>query len=169
MPSVRNPIAVNTATQNKPGIHGFALVITLSLMILLTVVAVGLLSLSAISLRASAGSEAISRAEANARMAVILAIGELQKEAGDDRRITADASILNKSGPQPHLVGVWSSWSPNAAAQPDQAAPGYDEQKTRLFRTWLASSPDPQALRGRDWAQTPAARERPQLDSAVHP
>ncbi len=136
--------------------------VTLSLMILLTVIAVGLLSLSAISLRSSASGEASARAYANARMAVILAIGELQKEAGDDRRITADASILAKSAPQPNLVGVWSSWSPNAAARPDQAAAlAYDEQKTKLFRTWLVSSPDPKALRVRGWAETAAPANNP--------
>lgn len=129
-------------------------------MILLTVIAVGLLSLSAISLRSATGGEASARAYANARMAVILAIGELQKEAGDDRRITADASILAESSPRPNLVGVWSSWSPKATAQPDQAALPYDEQKTKLFRTWLASSPDPKALQSRDWAETaPAAND----------
>lgn len=69
--------------------QGFALVVTLSLMILLTIIAVDSISLSAISLRSSANGEAQARATANARMAVIMAIGELQKEAGDDRRITA--------------------------------------------------------------------------------
>jgi len=130
-------------------------------MILLTVIAVGLLSLSSISLRAAAGGEASARAYANARMAVILAIGELQMEAGDDRRITADASILSKSAPQPNLVGVWSSWSPNAAARPDQAASVYNAQKTNLFRTWLASSPDPRTLQSRDWAETAAPANDP--------
>jgi hypothetical protein len=131
-------------------------VVTLSLMILLTVIAVGLLSLSAISLRSSSNGEASARAFANARLAVMLAVGELQKEAGDDRRITANASILSETGPQPNLTGVWSSWSLNAAAQPEQATPAavYSEQKTKLFRSWLVSSPTPQALRSRDWAET---------------
>ena len=88
--------------------RGFALVVTLSLMILLTVIAVGLLSLSSITLRSTAVGEADARAFMNARLAVMLAIGELQKEAGDDRRITADASILTTTG-QAHLVGTWSS------------------------------------------------------------
>ena len=125
-------------------------------MILLTVIAVGLLSLSAISLRSSASGEASARAYANARLAVMLAVGELQKEAGDDRRITADASILSATTAQPNLTGVWTSWSLNAANQPDQATTGsvYDEQKTKLFRSWLVSSPDPEALRNRDWAKT---------------
>ena len=130
--------------------------VTLSLMILLTVIAVGLLSLSAISLRSSSNGEASARAFANARLAVMLAVGALQKEAGDDRRITANASILSETGPQPNLTGVWSSWSLNAAAQPEQAAPAavYSEQKTKLFRSWLVSSPTPEALRNRDWAET---------------
>ena len=88
--------------------RGVALVVTLSLMILLTILAVGLLSLSTVSLRSSAVGEAEARASANARMAVMLAIGEVQKNAGDDRRITADASILTKAS-QAHLVGTWSS------------------------------------------------------------
>lgn len=130
-------------------------------MVLLTLLAVGLLSLSSIALRSSASGEASALAYANARLAVILAIGELQKEAGDDRRITADASILSETSPQPNLTGVWSSWSLNAAARPDQGGPsggGYNDQKTKLFRTWLVSSPNPAALRQREWAETaPAA------------
>ncbi len=80
---------MNSKIQRKPATRGFALIVTLTLMILLTVIAVGLLSLSAISLRSSTVGEAEARAFANARMAVILAIGALQKEVGDDRRITA--------------------------------------------------------------------------------
>jgi len=147
---------VNPVAQKPPTNRGFALVVTLSLMILLTVIAVGLLSLSTISLRSSASGEASARAYANARLAVMLAVGELQKEAGDDRRITADASLLSATSAQPNLTGVWSSWSINAGAQPDQVAPvsGYDDQKTKLFRSWLVSSPTPVALRKREWAET---------------
>jgi hypothetical protein len=133
--------------------RGFALIVTLSLMILLTVIAVGLLSLSSISLRSATAGDADARAFANARLAVLMAIGELQKEAGDDRRITADASILSKTN-QPHLVGTWTSWSPGQAAKPDQAAPDYPTQKTALFRSWLVSSPDFTALKKPTWSET---------------
>lgn len=136
-----------------PRSKGFALVVTLSLMILLTVIAVGLLSLSAISLRSSTTGEAQARAFANARMAVILAIGELQKETGDDRRITADSSMFPSAG-QSHLVGTWSSWTPGFDKNPDQSAPDYSKPKTDLFRAWLVSAPDPSILKRKEWSET---------------
>ena len=159
---------VKTTQPMKPSVisksrsRGFALVVTLSLMILLTVIAVGLLSLSTISLRSTSAGEADARAFMNARLAVMLAIGELQKEAGDDRRITADASIATTTG-QAHLVGTWSSWSPNFGSKPDQAAPDYNSPKSAQFRSWLASSPDPAALRSKSWADTAANPQWPRL------
>jgi len=86
--------------------RGFALVVTLSLMILLTIIAVGLLSLSSISLRASGASTAIAEARQNARMALMLAIGELQKQAGPDQRITATADIAGDTAGLPLGVGA---------------------------------------------------------------
>lgn len=87
---------------------GFALVVTLSLMILLTIIAVGLLSLSAVTLRSSSHGTAQAEAQANARMALMLAIGELQKHAGPDTRVTAPADVIDSGNPP--LTGVWKSW-----------------------------------------------------------
>lgn len=72
---------------------GFALVITLSLMVLLTVIAVGLMSISSISLRSASRGDAMAAARSNARLALVLAIGELQTFAGPDQRITATADL----------------------------------------------------------------------------
>ncbi len=123
---------------------GFALIVTLSLMILLTVVAVGLLSLATISLRASSQSGAMSTARANARVALILAIGDLQKYAGADQRITARADVDPQNTANPRLTGVWNSWNISATNPP---SPGdYDQsERDSKFLGWLASSPDGQA------------------------
>jgi Tfp pilus assembly protein PilX len=81
------------ATKSHDNPRGFALVISLSLMVLLTVLAVGLLSLSTISLRSSTQGDAMAEARANARLAMYLAIGELQHLAGPDQRVTAAADL----------------------------------------------------------------------------
>jgi Tfp pilus assembly protein PilX len=114
--------------------QGFALVVTLSLMILLTIIAVGLLTLSSISLRSSTAQSAQATARANARMALMLAIGELQKQAGPDQRVTAEAAILGRNSTsvaQPRWTGVWNSSNSNrtpasATSQPKWLVSGSD-------------------------------------------
>jgi hypothetical protein len=113
------------------GHRGFALVVTLSLMVLLTIVAVGLLSLSAISLRASSQGEAMSSARANARMALILALGTLQKELGPDQRISAPGGQQLGEGDKSagsHWIGVYDAWPVDEETRPSPA-----------FRRWLIS------------------------------
>lgn len=128
---------------------GFALVVTLSLMILLTVIAVGLLGLSSISMRASSQGEASHMARSNARMALMLAIGELQKQAGLDTRVTARADILDAKNPL--IVGVWKSWEgtdhePSGLYAGRPVSPGnYPTAKDGRFLRWLVSG-DPAAL-----------------------
>ncbi len=87
---------------------GFALIVTLSLMILLTVIAVGLLTLSSISLRASSRSSAMAEARSNAQLAVLLALGQLQLNTGHDTRITASSNVLDAN--KPSVTGAWRSW-----------------------------------------------------------
>lgn len=124
--------------------RGFALVVTLSLMILLTIIAVGLLSLSSISLRSTSQGGAMSTARANARLALMLAIGELQKSAGPDTRITARADVLDAKNPP--VTGVWKSWegedhekSGQNIGRPKPPTGGYPTFKQSRFLTWLAS------------------------------
>jgi hypothetical protein len=148
---MKNPKLLRVAAR-----PGFALVITLSLMVLLTVVAIGLLTLSAITLRASGHGEAMATARANARMALALAIGQLQKDAGPDRRVTARADILGENVANPRLTGVWDSWEIKASAPPsggDFEKPAKDAK----FRSWLVSGPDPAATATADFASQPPA------------
>jgi hypothetical protein len=91
--------------------RGFALIVTLSLMILLTVISVGLLSLSSISLRNSAQGEAMQIARNNARLALMLALGDLQKSLGPDARMSARAETLAKD---PRIGTTVSANTPKA-------------------------------------------------------
>ena len=119
--------------------RGFALVVTLSLMILLTVVAIGLLSLSSISLRSSSISSAQQKAQANARLAMMLALGELQKELGPDQRISVPGSQLladtDITGPK-HWTGVYESWK--GASWPFATSEEI-RPESPTFRRWLIS------------------------------
>jgi hypothetical protein len=122
--------------------RGFALVITLSLMILLTLLAVGLLGLSSVSLRNSAQGEALRTARANARLAMMLAIGQLQRTTGPDQRITmtADQRPKGSDGHQTsaaqgsrHWAGVYRSWPSTATTRPSPE-----------FLGWLVSGAEKQ-------------------------
>ncbi|QJE98802.1 hypothetical protein [Luteolibacter luteus] len=144
--------------------QGFALVVALLLMAMLSVLAIGLLSLSNIALRTSSAGEARRVAQANARMALALAIGKLQSELGDDRRITADAAIIEGNN-QPYLTGVWDSAAGTQNANPLNAAPDYDSWKKNKFRTWLASTPDPESVKTREFANKTQDTKDPLLFS----
>ena len=147
------PHGLRPLSPKRPCQRGFALIITLSLMILLTVIAVGLLSLSTISLRSISRQAAGDIAKSHARLALMLALGELQKSAGDDRRVTADGSILS-GAKYPNAVGVWKSWSPKLAENPLASPPLYAKEKTDRFVSWLVSSRLPGNLQSMDWAKT---------------
>ncbi len=131
------PIKLNPCVSKSPSgaKKGFALIVTLSLMILLTVIAVGLLSLSSISLRASSSSNAQMVARANARMAMMLAIGELQKSTGPDQRVTMTSGL--QSGTEPA--------NPNWAGATDVSPTGLTPDAKSATISWLVSGtkPDP--------------------------
>ena len=80
---------------------------TVSMMVLLTLVAIAMLSLSTIEQRSSGGgsNEADRMARANARMALMMALGELQKAAGPDQRVSATATYTRSSS-NPHANGT---------------------------------------------------------------
>ena len=122
---------------------GFALISVMLMMVLLLVLGVGLMSLGAIGLRTTQTSTASQIAKANARLALAMALNELQVHLGDDRRITADASILGESVGQPHLVGVWDSFGTEGTdllRDVETSGPRYNQLKGANFRRWLVSS-----------------------------
>lgn len=129
--------------------RGFALVVTLSLMILLTVIAVGLLGLSSISLRSSSAEQLNQQARQNARLALMLAIGELQGTTGPDQRVTAAARIEGADVSQQHLTGVWQGWKWDGKGNPD-----FEGRKKSQFLRWLVSSRDLTLATSLDFAKT---------------
>ena len=147
--------------------RGFALVMTLSLMVLLTVLVVGLLSLSASCLRESSNQRALATARADARLALMLALGALQKSMGPDKRVSASSEILGSQildseassgyASKRNLTGVWESWNYN----PKAAGLDYTGEKTRRFKTWLVSDNDPTVT------SDPGYPSRPQAQDAI--
>lgn len=123
------------------GRHGFALVAVLSMMVLLMVLCTGLLGLSSISLRQSRHEEHRAEARANARLAMNLAIGELQKHLGADGRTSVPAASL--AGVLPALHEDWQA-ATAVMSTPDETVADGKERLRGSFRTWLVSG-DPQA------------------------
>lgn len=129
--------------------RGFSLVVTLAMMILLTVVALGMLSLASISLRTTGRDATWQLARRNAQLAVQLAIGELQQLAGPDQRVTAPAAI-GGNAKRPHLTGVWEGWKWDGKGPP----PDWKDEKSKRFKGWLASSRTPNGNRLAEFADT---------------
>ncbi len=116
--------------------RGFALIATLSLIVLLAFVAIALLTTSSTTSSTTAIQSSSKTAQANAKMALAQALNALQEEAGSDLRATATADILSMEAttePQAgraNWVGVWDTENYNPTT--------YGQKNTR-FRKWLVS------------------------------
>lgn len=107
------------------------------MMILLSLIAVGLLSLSATTLRSSKNNGAYLEAQSNARLAMQMAIARLQETMGSDQAVSAPADAIFPQAGQPHLVGAWESWNWDPVVNSN--APDYDSEKRDRFQGWLTS------------------------------
>ncbi|QTN31406.1 hypothetical protein HZ994_03370 [Akkermansiaceae bacterium] len=137
---------------------GFALVSALMLMVLLGILALGMLSLSALTLRTSGRQDSMNEARANARMALQIAIGELQKEMGPDMRVSAKAAIFDQNPGTEAIEGVsqpnwlasydsWGGWLNAPYKHPETGeslliGDTYSPKREKMFRRWLLSMPD---------------------------
>ena len=133
----------------QPARSGFALVVTLLLMVLLAIIALGLLSLSSVTLRTSTQGDSMAEARQNARLAMQMAIGQLQELTGSDTRITASSQIIDPNGPL--QTGAWRSWegSDHDPVTGQPIAPDYDSkmevsttfgEPDKRFLGWLTSA-----------------------------
>ncbi|WP_269540910.1 hypothetical protein [Cerasicoccus fimbriatus] len=125
---------------------GFALVIALLLMGLMVSL---VLSLSSLTLVETASTtQAVKRVEAreNAKFALLEALGQLQRFAGHDQRVTARADINSANTGSPAWTGVWDA-TPADTNNPSHAlAPSDNEPLAWLVNGGTADDPlSPQA------------------------
>lgn len=114
--AVRAPNRFTTLTTRNE--KAFALVAVIALLVLVALVCLGLLTLSTTSLRGSQRADAQARAQANARMSLLMALGQLQKTLGPDTRISAPASQSTTGVAQPHWVAAYNTLNPTNGLPP---------------------------------------------------
>ena len=118
-----------------------------------------MLGLSSIALRSSSGSQLMQQARQNARLALTLAIGELQSATGPDKRITASAESLTKTPAQGPIIGVWEGWKWDGSGQ----VPDFDTEKSDRFLRWLVSSPEDGTVESEDFATSAPTGKRVEM------
>ena len=133
---------------------GFALIATLTLMMLLAMLAVAIMATAASQNRIALQTMLQAEARQQALVGLDAAIGELQAELGPDQRVSASSGILteNESASAQHLLGVWDSWDGPIYGRSVSGLSGkisstYSKGRADMFRRWLISSRDRNATR----------------------
>ena len=129
------PASPHFKRAQRPAQGGFALVIALSLMAFVLLLLLSITTLVQVETQGSQIQMQQMEAEQAALLGLQIALGELQKTAGPDTRVTAVADILTNDGSKAPVqgrhrwAGVWdtSTYSP---ATPD----------VKDFKGWLVSS-----------------------------
>ena len=130
----------------RPAQGGFALVIALSLMAFVLLLLLSITTLVQVETQGSQIQMQQMEAEQSALLGLQIALGELQKTAGPDQRVTATADIFNVSNDpdfeQPHLLGVWKSFKQanSDTGDIDYAAKERDADNNGDFVQWLSSA-----------------------------
>jgi hypothetical protein len=128
--------------RSAPREGGFALLIVVTLLAFIVLLLLGLAVFTRIETSVAGNTQRQAQARENALLALSVAVGQLQRHAGPDTRVTATAANFGGVDGTRHYTGVWSS---------DPAATG--TPATPL--TWLVSGneltqadPDPAAPPG---------------------
>ncbi len=101
--------ASSNESVRKRGKKGFALVLALGLTSFLLLLLLALTTLSRLGIEINEAHAHRLQARQNALLGLHIALGELQKLAGPDRRVTARADILGENLENPYWTGVWST------------------------------------------------------------
>ncbi|MGN0868512.1 MAG: hypothetical protein ACI4O9_03180 [Akkermansia sp.] len=128
--------------------RGFALIATLTLMMLLAMIATALMATAASQNRIAMQTVLQAEARQQALIGLDAAIGELQAQLGADQRVTASSGVTseNESGTPQHLLGVWDSWdgpiygTGRTGKSKSKIQDTYTQGRASRFRKWLISS-----------------------------
>lgn len=144
----------SSSSPRKKQKKGFALIATLTLMMLLAMLAVAIMATAASQNRIALQTMLQAEARQQALVGLDAAIGELQLELGPDQRVTASSGILSKddNGSAQHLLGVWNSWDgpiygKSKSGHGNKISSTYDDGRSSMFRRWMISSRDRNATR----------------------
>ena len=135
-------------------------------MILLMVLIVGLTGISSIELRRTGRADQTAQARANARLALMQAIGQLQTTLGPDQRVSANADILAGNPKQALWTGAWRTTQDDGSSfyQRDDLHGGLRDTR------WPKQ--DPPAQRVLEWlvsgSTDPFAKEIPDPVTLAH-
>lgn len=145
---LRLPQKLSSSSRKRPK-KGFALIATLTLMMLLAMLAVAIMATAASQNRIALQTMLQAEARQQALVGLDAAIGELQVELGPDQRVTASSGILsnNDGGSAQHLLGVWDSWDgpiygKSVSGRGSKISSTYSKGRADMFRRWMISSRD---------------------------
>ena len=127
---------------------GFALIASLTLMMLLGLIAVGVLAIASTQNRLATHAAMQTEARQQALIGLDAALAEMQMALGPDQRVTANSGILSENQDMSqHILGVWDSWKHALYDKQDQGISStYSEGRRSMFRRWLISSRNPKEL-----------------------
>ena len=108
-------------------------------------------------MRSNSLHAAQTEARANARMALMIAIGALQKEMGPDMRVSAESALFDSDQQTEAIDGLaqsrwlaaydsWGDWLNASYTPPNKPnvpkiADTYGPRRKNMFRRWLLSMP----------------------------
>ncbi len=150
---LRHARTLSSSPRKRPK-KGFALIATLTLMMLLAMLAVAIMATAASQNRIALQTMLQAEARQQALVGLDAAIGELQVELGPDQRVTASSGILseNDNANAQHLLGVWDSWDGpiygrSVSGRGGKISSTYSKGRADMFRRWMISARDRNATR----------------------
>lgn len=122
---------------------GFALLITIVLVAFLVLILVAMSTLTRVETQVSDNSQQLAKAQQNAMMALNIAIGQLQKHAGPDRRLSARGELISTADKEKNLTGIWSATDADVATHDIWLVSGSEKSGATLANTLSDNVEDP--------------------------